>query len=157
MEKQADIIIVGLGNPILRDDSVGLKIARELSRHIPPETALIAELAIGGWELLEAITGYKKAVIIDSIKTRGGNPGEYYRITMEDFRDTYHITNPHNLNFATAIELGRNQGYPIPEIIIYAVEVEDNSNFGEDCTEAVKRVIPEMVDLILTENFNLSL
>jgi Ni,Fe-hydrogenase maturation factor len=49
-----------------------------------------------------------------------------------------------------AFELGRKLDYKIPDkISIYGIEVEDNKNFGEKCTEKVEQSIPQIVREII--------
>ncbi|MBN2541250.1 hydrogenase maturation protease [bacterium] len=151
MEKRT--LIVGLGNDILTDDAVGLKVAGILKEKLPADIVKVEEFSVGGWDLLEMMKDYPRAILIDSIKTQDGRAGQIHKLTLEDLKPTYHITNPHRLNFITIIELGRKQGYNIPEVLIYAIEVEDNTTFSEKCTPEVEKAIPKIVNTILNENF----
>jgi len=50
-----------------------------------------------------------------------------------------------------AFELGCKLDYKLPDkLSIYGIEIEDNKNFGESCTEEVERSIPGIVQEILT-------
>ena len=59
-------LILGIGNPILTDDRVGIKIARKLKEE-KPELEVV-ETSESGISLLDFIVGYNKLIIIDSIK-----------------------------------------------------------------------------------------
>jgi hydrogenase maturation protease len=59
-------VILGLGNPILTDDAVGIKIAQKLQEENPKLEVI--ETSEAGIALLDLITGYDKLIIIDSIK-----------------------------------------------------------------------------------------
>jgi Ni,Fe-hydrogenase maturation factor len=49
-----------------------------------------------------------------------------------------------------AFELGRKLDYNLPaKLSIYGIEVEDNINFGEKCTEKVEQSIPQIVQEII--------
>src|ERR1044072_2640099 len=62
-------VVVGLGNPILSDDSVGIKVAEQVKRHLSAESGIdVLEAYAGGLRLMEAIAGYDSAIIVDAMK-----------------------------------------------------------------------------------------
>ena len=142
-------LILGLGNSILRDDSVGLKVVRELGRKIRKKDVDVEEASFANIEILEAIGSYDRLIIVDSIKTGRGRPGELFSLSLEDLQPTLHLSCPHDINLATALELGKRLGMHVPEEIrIYAIEVEDNQTFSESCTPLVEEAIPRIVEEI---------
>lgn len=145
-------LILGLGNPILSDDGVGNRIAHELENRISSRDITIEETSMSGLSLLDLLVGYDRAIIVDAIQTTNGKAGQIYRLTPEAFNDTRHASSPHDVNFATALELGHKIGMPMPgQIIIYAIEVSDTSNFSEEFTPRVKKAIPRCIKMILNE------
>jgi hydrogenase maturation protease len=145
-------IVLGMGNPILSDDSVGIRVVRELEGKLDPAKYTIVEASLGGLRLMEAIAGYDSAVIVDAIQTVDGVPGTIYRLTEADFNQTRYATNPHDVNFATAIELGSKVGLKMPQdYSIFAIEVEEILTFSEQCTPAVEAAIPQAVEMVLEE------
>lgn len=143
-------LVLGIGNPILTDDAVGIKIAQKLEEQKPGlDVEQTNEAAIA---LLDLIIGYDKLIIIDSIKTEQGKPGELYKLKLEDFRPNMNFSSSHGMDIATAFEVGENLGCSMPQCVsIYAVEVKDNSTFAEQCTEEVAAKIPLMVKQIIDE------
>jgi len=136
-------IVVGIGNPILRDDSVGIRVVERL------EGVDTAILTTTNFEVLDVIAGYDLAIIVDAIKT-GDEPGRIYVLSLEDILISNTYTNTHNLTLATTLKLG----YEIfPErmpkdIRIVAIEVEDAESFGEECTPKVRDAIPKAVETV---------
>src|SRR4030042_2064438 len=100
------ILILGVGNPVLSDDGVGIHVARILREKGLPGVD-VEELPASGLELLDVVLGYDKVVIVDAIKTDGGVPGEYYILDEKDFEKSVHGASPHGINMATALALGR--------------------------------------------------
>ena len=143
-------IILGFGNPILTDDAVGIRIAEELEGEFPDIT--VEAFCEAGLAILEEVTGYDRLVIIDSIKTGKGKPGELYKLELEDLNPRSDFSSSHGLDIATAFKLGEKLGYPLPqEVSIYAVEVKDNTTFGEECTPELKQSISLIVGQIIKE------
>jgi len=148
--KAASTLILGIGNPILTDDGVGIKIARKLKEENPQ--AEVAETSESGMALLDLIPGYDKLIIVDSIKTDEGKPGDVYKLELEDLNPTMDFTSLHGISIATALELGRMMGYKMPKCVsLYAVEIKDNLTFSEDCTPEVKKQVPLIIEQIIDE------
>lgn len=149
-EQNVSTLVLGIGNPILSDDAVGIKIAQRLEAKKPNiSVEQTNEAAIA---LLDLITGYDKLIIIDSIKTKGGKSGELYKLTLDDIKPNKDFTSSHGMDIATSFEVGKSLGFQMPETVsIYAVEVKDNENFSEQCTPEVSKKIPSMVEQIINE------
>jgi len=145
-------LILGLGNPILSDDGVGIKVAHDVANQFNSPQVTVAETSAAGFSLLDSIVGYDQVIIIDAIQTKKGKAGQIYRMKPEDFSFAKHLSSPHQINLVTALELGKTLSLVMPqEITIFAVEAKDVSNFSERCTPAVERAIPEAVKMVLEE------
>ena len=143
-------LVLGIGNPILTDDGVGIKITQKLKEGKPELD--VAETSEAGLALLEHVTGYDKLIIIDSIKTETGKLGELYKLRLEDLKSFTDLSSSHGVSIATAFELGRGLGYRLPEYVsIYAVEIKDNLTFAENCTREVEERIPLVAKQIIEE------
>jgi hydrogenase maturation protease len=150
-------LVLGLGNPILTDDGVGIHVARALAagnhKGLPlQDNVAFAEASVGGLRLLDAIAGYDRVILVDAIQTRDGKPGDVYRLRPNDLRRSLHSGSTHDLTLSGALALGRGIGMALPEedaITILAVEVEDVLTFGETCTPAVAAAIPQVVQTVL--------
>lgn len=145
-------LILGLGNPILCDDGVGNRVAQILEREINNPEVTVTETNDAGLGLLDFLLGYERVIIIDAIQTREGRTGQVYRLSLPDLEIPYHLSPSHNIDLATALELGAKLGLALPqEVIIFAIEVADITTFSEECTPEVERAIPEVVKLVLQE------
>ena len=149
-------LVLGMGNPILGDDAVGIRLARDLHARIgePPGVDFIEECCVGGLNLLDQVAGYERLVVIDSIKTVAGRPGTWYRFDAASLRETMNLRNVHDTNFATALELGRAMGMIVPdeaENHIFAVEIAVNDTFSEELSPGLREAYPELAEEIIGE------
>ena len=103
-------LVLGLGNPILSDDGVGLRIARVLGSKLNQPEVTEMETSTADLNLLNLLAGYDRAIIIDAIQTTGGKAGQIYRLEPGVFDATRHGATPHYVNFATVLELGSKLG-----------------------------------------------
>jgi len=151
-KRKLKTLILGLGNPILTDDSIGCRVAMALQEKLHRPDIDIKEASIAGLDFLDELAGYGRTIIIDAIQTGKNKPGKIYRFGPEALANTLHSASPHDVNLATALELGEKLKLPLPkDITIFAIEAEDVTSFGEDCTPSVAQAIPECVDLVLRE------
>jgi hydrogenase maturation protease len=128
------------------DDAVGIRLAGAVAERLGPRPGLdvVKECSVGGLNLIEVITGYDRVVVLDSIMTGGGVPGGWYAFDARSLRETLNLGNVHDANFATALELGRAMGTPLPaddEMHVFAVEVADATSFSETMGHA-ERLCP---------------
>lgn len=143
-----DTLILGIGNPILSDDAVGIRIAEKLKEE-NPELEITATSEVG-IILLDLVAGYDRLIIIDSIMTEKGKPGEVYHLDLEDLEPVMECHSSHGIGIATAFELGQKLGYKMPRYVsIYAVEIKDNTTFREQCTGEIEKSIPVIARQIL--------
>lgn len=149
-------LLLGMGNPILCDDAVGIRLARAIAARLGPRVSLdvVEECFVGGLNLVEVIAGYDRVIVLDSIMTEGGRPGTWFRFDARALRETLNLRNVHDVNFATALELGRTMGTHLPaddHIHVFAVEVADTATFSETMTMVLETALPELVDEIGAE------
>jgi len=142
-------LVLGLGNPILTDDGVGISIARKLKEE-KPELEVV-ETSESGIALLDYVAGCDKLIIIDAIKTGKGKPGELYKLAPEDLKPA-HTSTTHGIDIATALEAGEALGCIMPRSVsIYAVEIREDTTFREHCTREVEERIPFIARRIMEE------
>ena len=153
-------LIVGLGNPILSDDGIGIRVAQAVRERIGDTEVEFLEASLGGLRLAEQLEGYDRVILIDAIQTRGpgspsvdGKPGAIYRLTLDDI-PSYNADGAHDASLKTALQLIRQQGGQTPEahaVAVIAVEAVNMLDFGETLTPAVEAAIPAAVQAVLDE------
>ncbi|MBU0705210.1 MAG: hydrogenase maturation protease [Chloroflexi bacterium] len=147
-------LVLGLGNPILTDDGVGIHVVRAAAGRLRRPDVDVAEASLGGLRLLDTVVGYDRLILVDAIQSSGGRPGQVYRLGPGDLRSSMHSASSHDLSLPAAMELGRRLGMVLPEdeaITILAVEVEDVVTFGEACTPHVQAAIPRVAQMVLEQ------
>jgi hydrogenase maturation protease len=144
-------LVIGLGNPLISDDSVGLRVAAALKSrlaHLPDVD--VAEDYWGGLRLMERMIGYRAAIVIDAICT-GGEPGTIRHLAV-DMLDTQRSASAHDVNLPTALAFGRHAGAELPtdeQVRLVGIEAEDVVNFGQECTPAVAAAVPRAVEEVV--------
>ena len=151
-------LIVGLGNPILSDDGVGVRAARKVAEHLRAAGRMdvdVTEAAVGGLRLMELMVGYDRVILIDALVHEEVPPGHVRRLTLADLEaisPTQHSASAHDATLLTALESGRRLGLPLPqEVIIYAVGARHVYEFGEELSPLVAEALPRVIRQVLSE------
>jgi hydrogenase maturation protease len=145
-------LVLGIGNPILSDDGVGIRVAQGVGKKLNDPQIAVSETSAAGLSLLDSLIDYDKVIIVDAIQTEGGKAGQIYRMKPEDFSFAKRISSPHQINLVTALELGKLLNLAMPqEISIFAVEAKDTTSFSEKCTPEIEQTIPRAVEMVLAE------
>lgn len=76
------VAIIGIGNPLLGDDGVGVEVIRELERHTLPSHVKIYDGGVGGFSLLGLIDGHREAIFVDALEM-GLEPGSIRQLDVE--------------------------------------------------------------------------
>lgn len=127
------ILVLGLGNEILTDDGIGPRIVHGIDKSSYSGNVVFESVSLGGLELLEIIRDYQLVIIVDAMKTGTIPIGEVACYKPQDFNNTLHLSNLHDIDFLTALELGRRTGMKIPcAIHIVAIEIAEDRVFSND-------------------------
>ncbi len=143
-------IVLGVGNPILKDDGVGIHVAEKLKQHIHDGGITIGEAFTGGMPLLEMMVGYDKAIIIDAVKIES-KAGKVIRLSIEDFA-TVHSCNPHDIGLFEALKIADEMGINVPkETVVIGIVIDKALSFGENLSAEVEKAVPKAVKMVLQE------
>jgi len=151
------VLVIGLGNPILGDDGLGWRIAEQfrtgLQERQPASQENLARtlvevdcLSLGGLSLMERLIGYQRAIIIDAATTQENPPGTVTCLPLQDLTsgEAGHTGSAHDTSLQTAIEVGRLMGASLPkDIMLVLVEAETLFDFSEALTPPIEAAIPE--------------
>lgn len=144
-------LVLGLGNPLLGDDAIGLRVSAVVRERLAGRAGVeVREEEAGGLRLMEALTGYDRAVVVDAAVT-GGTPGTIRRVGPEEL-PTQRTAIAHGIDLPRALELGRALGLPMPaEVRIVAIEAQRVLEFTTEMTPAVAAALEPAVQAVLDE------
>ena len=147
--------VIGLGNTILTDDGVGVYAAREVRRLLDEQgcahAADVVESEVGGFDLMELMTGWDRVILVDSIQFDGVKAGTLLELDPQDLRTSLRIRSVHDIDLPTVLKLGRYMGLQMPgQVLIYAIQAEDARTFGETMTTPVQQAMARAVEIVLS-------
>jgi hydrogenase maturation protease len=146
------LVVIGLGNELLADDGVGIRVVRELKRRLHRDAITFEELSVGGLQLLDYIVGYECCVLVDAVVSGDHPAGTIFRFVQEPGGSSIRLSSSHQVDLSQVLALGTILGADIPDtVVVYGIEAGDTTTFVERCTEEVSRAIPQLVELICSD------
>lgn len=142
--------MVGCGNLLCSDDAAGLAAVRCLNAGVVPDGVCVVEAGCPGYRLLDLISGFDRAVLVDAVVS-GAPPGTLHRFGTGALppRNLLPLS-LHGANLVDALALGQvvaPERMP-PEIVILGIEIADRTPYREGLSPEVARALPDLVQAI---------
>ncbi len=145
-------VILGLGNPVVSDERVGLAVSRELQLHLEHTEIDVKEAYVGGLRLIDDLEGYDRAIIVDGASNMSSRVGDVQSMNLEHAIPTRHTGTTHDMDLLSALKFGREMGVVLPKTItVWGIEVKETELISEEMTDEVQASVPIAVKAILEE------
>jgi hydrogenase maturation protease len=143
------IVVLGIGNLILRDEGVGVHAVRELEGRKLPAHVEVIDGGTSLMELLPIIQEAERIIVIDALKG-GGEPGTIYRVFPDDLMaEAERPLSLHQVGLLEILGMARQLGGD-PQVVIIGVEPNEIS-WGMELTPEVEAKLPKVIETVLGE------
>ena len=150
MDDKKKILVLGIGNLLLRDEGIGVHVVQRMKGMDLPSDVEIMDGGTMGIDLLYCIEGRKKVVVIDAVSA-DSPPGALYRFTDRDLEDYKgFIRSAHEIDFTYVLNTARLFGKKPDKVIFIGITPGDISE-GLTLSPAVEKKIPEIIELVMKE------
>ncbi len=143
------IVVIGIGNLLLRDEGVGVHVAQALQN----DSSLVDfEVIDGGTSLdfLPLLQGVDKLIIIDSAKG-GGEPGDIYRFALDAVGGVHSVnTSVHQVGLVETLKMMKALGTAPETTVIIGVEPKE-IDWGLELSPELEGKMAEIIDLVHKE------
>jgi len=156
------ILVLGLGNILLKDEGVGVHVAEELQKRSTFSESANVEVIDGGTAGLDILLSQRasyKLVVVDAIRS-GKKAGTIYKLRLKAGeknklaqifgRGKGAKISLHQVGLIEALAAAEKLNCAPAEVVIIGVEPEEISS-GLELTEQVSQKIPEIVKAVLEE------
>ncbi len=151
-------LILGLGNPQLVDEHMGLDVARGLHAKLSDPDVDIIEASAVGMNIFEIAAGYNKVVVVDCIRHGEGDVGELQRLGLADLELVQQRRSGSDTEYRATLELAAGNGGVLPfEISIYAIEMGVGALRDDGIDAMAEGAVPRLVAEIAREEFGASM
>ena len=153
------ILVLGLGNILLRDEGVGVHVAEQLQKQTLPGNVEIVDGGTASLDVFLLTQGIDKLVVIDAVRA-GKKPGTIYKAWLKAAeldklalifgQDRESKISLHQVGLIDALACAEKMNCAPKRIVIIGVEAGE-VDCGLELTEKVKQRIPEIINIVLEE------
>ena len=146
------ILILGVGNILLRDEGVGVRVVEKIrDEHTLPDDVEVMDGGTLGLTLIPYLEGREAVFIIDAVD-RGGRPGEIFRIESGDINDFYNARklSAHQIGLREVLALSRLQDILPKRVCLFGIQPQ-TVDVGLDLSEPVSARLDELIGMLLEE------
>ncbi|MHB1340509.1 MAG: HyaD/HybD family hydrogenase maturation endopeptidase [Coriobacteriia bacterium] len=145
------ILILGVGNVLMRDEGIGPRIVEEIERHYTlPENVSITDAGTLGLGMMYLFRGVDYLLVADAVNGTGHEPGTVVRITPDDFAPNQVMHSLHDMRLVDVLQAADLVGIK-PETECIGVQVLDIApeEFSIGLTDALEASVPRAVAAVL--------
>jgi hydrogenase maturation protease len=151
------ILVLGLGNILLKDEGVGVHIAQMLQELALPHNVEVVDGGTASLDVLLLAPGIEKLVVIDALRA-GKEAGTIYkarlkseeRDKLEQIFSSGSRISLHQVGLIDALAIAEKMNCSPKEIAIIGIEPK-KIDCGLELTDDVKQKIPEIINTVLKE------
>lgn len=143
-------LVIGVGNPMRRDDGAGPAVVRSLLNKLPKDVAVIEHHG-DGLKLLQIWQDIDKVVLVDAAFS-GALPGTIFcfdgietELPARIFSHSSHL-----IGVVEAVEMARALGRLPEKLIVYGIEGA-TFDYGDDLSDAVADAVKDVASKILSD------
>jgi hydrogenase maturation protease len=151
MSDRPRILILGVGNVLLKDEGVGVHVVNHLNKaYAFSSNVTVLDGGTLGMRLLDSIGQADRLIVVD-VALRDGAPGTVYRITGDAVMPLAGPKNSmHQASVAETLTYASMLG-TLPPTVIVAIEPEDMSPWGTEPTPHIQECMPALISAVLDE------
>jgi len=145
--QKSSALIIGIGNPNMGDDAIGIEIVNEIKRqNLEVDTEVLFYIS---FELLDKIIGYDHVIIIDAANL-GREYGEIVHLTYKDLSHSMYLKNSHGISIYHVLKTGYmvlDEDMP-KELDIFLIETKEIQEVKKGINQKLKDNIPTIIEHI---------
>ena len=143
-------LIAGLGNILLGDEGVGVKVIEEIEkRYNLPAYLSLLDGGTAGYALIDYIKGYERLIIIDAVKG-GKKPGTIYRLNADDIQQRRDLKlSGHQISLPDVLCLAGKLD-KLPEILLIGIEPK-NMDYDLELSSAVRDAADKVIQALIED------
>jgi hydrogenase maturation protease len=145
------VLIMGLGNPLLGDEGIGVRVVEELKGLELPDGVVVVEGGTTGLGLIGLMEGYERVIVVDAADM-GHPPGRVVRFTPLEvqLKTAEAPLSLHQIGLEEVLALAEALEVAPAELVIIGIQ-PSLLEVGVGLSPEVEGAIPQIIRIILDE------
>lgn len=158
MKQQPTTLVLGIGNLVMSDDGVGVKVVQKLQREFRFDDSVeIMDGGTLGLDLLPKLEGIDRLILVDAVET-GREPGTCVRMSGDELPIALETkVSPHQMGLKDLLSVAELMGHAPREMVLIGVQ-PGSIEMDTELTPEVEAKVDVLIDNILKElrNFGIT-
>ncbi|MFH0959376.1 MAG: HyaD/HybD family hydrogenase maturation endopeptidase [Pseudomonadota bacterium] len=146
------ITILGVGNILLRDEGIGVRVIEELKKsYVFPDNVSLVDGGTQGLWLMSTIQLCDHLIVVDAV-VGGDQPGALYRLEKSDLPKGLRVKqSAHDSDLVEALNLCALLDREPKSVVVIGVEPVDISPFSLELSPQISARIDDLVGMVISE------
>jgi hydrogenase maturation protease len=142
-------LVLGIGNILMGDEGVGVRVVEHLERMPLPPDVDVLDGGVGSFLLLEPMQRAGRVILIDA--TIDGRPaGTVRRLTPRFSSDYPKTLTAHDIGLKDLLDTAYLTGNSL-EVVLFAVSIDPLQGIGMELTPQIAAVVPDIARIVCDE------
>lgn len=144
------VLVLGVGNLLLKDDGVGVHLINAFSDTPFPGNVQLIDAGTVSHHLISLFHETDYIILIDAVDA-GDVPGSIFRFSPDDIKfPSEQKLSLHQMNLIDILQMAEMTGAK-PEAVVIGVQPKDASSWSLELSDEVRAVVPKVKDLVIQE------
>lgn len=150
MKNQKKIVILGVGNYLLKDEGIGIHVINHIKELELPSHIEVIDGGTIGIDIIYVIEDAYKLIVVDAVDA-GCEPGTIFKFSPEEISERIkdNEVSLYQVGILEALVIARQRG-KCPQTIIIGVQPK-KVEWGMEPTNELNATIPKIVELVREE------
>lgn len=145
------ILVLGVGNPLMRDDGVGPRVVELLlSGYEFPDNVEVVDSGTMSFMIIDVIKDADRLVVVDAVKETGQPAGTVFRMTPDEIAPNSVYHSLHDTRLVDVLQAVELMG-STPETIAIGVQIDTIEEWVLELSDPVAAAIPIAAGAVLDE------
>ncbi len=144
------VLVLGLGNILLGDEGVGVRVVEQLLSLSLPEWVEVIDGGTAGYELINLFEGKERVIIVDAVKT-DDVPGSVYKLDMTILDEDANVhLSLHQVGLKNVFRMASLMDIN-PEVTLIGIVPKEYQDCRIGLSKEVEKAIPMAIKAVYQE------
>ncbi len=145
------ILVMGVGNPMMRDEGAGPRTVEIIMRSFEfPAHVEVVDCGTMGYMILDVLRDVDHLIVVDALRDPDLEPGTVVRLTPEDFAPHQVLHSLHDIRLPEVLQAAALIGRS-PQTVAIAIQIESIEEWVLELSAPVEAALPVAVAAVLEE------
>jgi len=151
MSTPQSILVMGVGNPLMKDEGAGPRTVEILMNgFVFPDNVEVVDCGTMGYTILDVIREVDYLIIVDAFNSDDLEPGEVVRLEPDDFAPSQVMHSLHDVRLPEVLQAASLIG-ATPVTIAIGIQIEEIAEWVLELSAPVEAALPVAAAAVLEE------